>query len=501
MVGDAIGTSTDFTVRVDCPGTKHDQDIVLDAGHNWVRSTADIPTGTACDLTEIRIPDGWNFEQWSGAPEEQRTISVTVGSGTPSQASAIVTNKRRTGKVEVHKTIVGDPAGASTAFTVHLDCEGTVYDQDVVLDSGNNWTKIVTGIPSGIDCRVTEPTVRAGWTLKSITPSGPFTIDSYDTIAVEVVNTRTVTPPPTTPTTGVITVTKVLEGSVNGAETSFVFDVDCPGTAYDQKVTVAVASGTSASGTTGQIPTGSTCTVTERSTPNWELKTVVPAGGAVPVGSTVTFTNSRRTGALSLSKAVSPVAGNGVVVGFGDTLTYTLTVSATGSLTQSGVVVTDYVPGFDPARPGSAKTTYKAGSATCIGSGTCTVSGPGANGLITWQLGDLAAGTTRQVTFQVTVDDVAGDPGETIAVDVLNAGAVSSASTPTRPSNEVVTPVTKVLPVKQGHKPPAEQPTKLPHTGSGLPVGAMVGIAGLLLLMGFSLVVVSRPRTAGRHCA
>ena len=97
-------------------------------------------------------------------------------------------------------------------------------------------------------------------------------------------------------------------------------------------------------------------------------------------------------GALNITKAVSPVAGGGTVVEFGDTLTYTLTVSATGELTQNNVVVKDYVPGFDPARPSSGETTYVKGSATCVGSGTCTVTEPGANGLITWGLGDMAPG-------------------------------------------------------------------------------------------------------------
>lgn len=495
MEGPVAGASTTFTVRVDCPGTTYDQDVVLNSANHWVATTGNIPTGTVCTLTEVKVPNGWN-------PEGITPDSVTVGSGTPSQVSAVALNKRRTGRVHIHKTIVGAPAGASTAFTVRLDCDGTAYDYDIVLNEANDWTWDKGGFPSGIDCRVTETTVPAGWELTSITPSGAFTIDSYDTITVEVVNTRTppVTPP-VTPQTGVITVTKVLEGAVNGAETSFVFDVDCPGTAYDQKVTVAVPSGTSASGSTGQIPVGLTCTVTERSTPNWQQKSVVPAGGAVAVGSAVTFTNTRKTGALTISKAVTPVAGNGVVVGFGDTLTYTMTVSATGSLGQSGVVVTDYVPGSDPARPGSAAATYKAGSAACIGAGTCTVTGPDAHGLITWQLGDLAAGSSRQVTFQVTVDEVAGDEGETVAVDVLNAAAVRSASVPATPSNEVSTPVTEVLPVKQGHKPPAGQPTKLPHTGAGLPLGAAVGIGGLMLLMGISLMAVSRPRTIGRHGA
>ena len=74
-------------------------------------------------------------------------------------------------------------------------------------------------------------------------------------------------------------------------------------------------------------------------------------------------------GALNVTKAVSPVAGGGTVIEFGDTLTYTLTVSATGELTQNNVVVSDYIPGYDPARPTSGKTTYVAGSAACIGGG------------------------------------------------------------------------------------------------------------------------------------
>ena len=114
------------------------------------------------------------------------------------------------------------------------------------------------------------------------------------------------------------------------------------------------------------------------------------------------------------------------MVEFGDTLTYTLTVSATGNLNQPGVVVSDYVPGYDPARPTSGKTTYVAGSATCVGAGTCTVTQPGADHKISWALGDMAAGTTRQVTFKVVIDEVKGAPGETVAVDILNAGAVQS---------------------------------------------------------------------------
>jgi uncharacterized repeat protein (TIGR01451 family) len=207
-----------------------------------------------------------------------------------------------------------------------------------------------------------------------------------------------------------------------------------------------------------------------------------------------TTTHRVPAGDLTVAKEVSPVAGNGVVVEFGDELTYTLTATASGEQRQTKVVVTDYVPGSDPARPGSGATTYVPGSATCIGSGTCTVTGPGADGLITWSLGTMAPGTTRQVTFKVTIDEVAGEPGEVVAVDILNAGAVASTETPRNPSNEVVTPVTAVFPVKVA-QPPA--PGVLPRTGSQVGPGPLLATA--VGLLGLGLVLMSSTRRRGAH--
>jgi uncharacterized repeat protein (TIGR01451 family) len=204
-------------------------------------------------------------------------------------------------------------------------------------------------------------------------------------------------------------------------------------------------------------------------------------------GLQATTTHRVPSGALAIVKEVSPVAGNGVLVEFGDKLTYTLTASATGTLNQPNVIVTDYLPGSDPARPKSGKTTYVAGSAKCIGAGTCTVTGPDAHGLLTWKLGSMAAGTSRQVTFQVTIDDVTGADGETVAVDILNAGAVQSDRTAKTPSNQVVTPVSKVLPVKI--------PRELPHTGSTLAIGPIAGGGLALLGLGLLLMVASRRRS------
>jgi fimbrial isopeptide formation D2 family protein/uncharacterized repeat protein (TIGR01451 family) len=202
---------------------------------------------------------------------------------------------------------------------------------------------------------------------------------------------------------------------------------------------------------------------------------------------TDTTTHVVPTGDLTLVKSVSPVAGHGVVVNFGDKLTYTLTASATGQLDQTDAVVRDTLPGRDPAHPKSGDVTYVAGSAKCIGAGTCTVTGPDANGLITWHLGAMAAGSSRQVTFQVIIKDVTGAAGSTIAEDIINQGTVQSARTPVTPSNVVVTPVSKVLPVKVG-------PKELPHTGAFLPVGPTVGGGILLLGLGVLLVATTRRR-------
>ena len=352
------------------------------------------------------------------------------------------------------------------------------FDQDVALNAGNNWVNVTGDIPAGTECAISEPTVPAGWSLVSVSPgSVTVTAGTPQTVQVVVTNVRT---------TGVITVTKNLVGAANGAATSFTFDVDCPGTAYDQSLSINVTNGTSGSATTKAIPTGLTCTVTERSVVDWKLTAVVPSNGAVQPGGTVTFTNTRLAGTLNIVKAVSPVAGNGVVVEFGDTLTYTLTVSATGEQRQPNVVVSDFLPGRDPAHPTSGETTYVAGSAGCVGTGTCTVSGPDASGKLTWSLGEMAAGTTRQVTFKVKINDVAGSPGEVVAVDILNQGAVKSDRTGVIPSNVVKTPVSKVLPVKI--------PRELPHTGAALPLGQLLGGAVLLLGLGLLLLVGTHRR-------
>jgi LPXTG-motif cell wall-anchored protein len=82
------------------------------------------------------------------------------------------------------------------------------------------------------------------------------------------------------------------------------------------------------------------------------------------------------------------------IVEHGDLLKYTLHLDAFGGQRFHDVVVSDWVPGHDPAdEVSTAAATLVPGSATCVGEvATCTVSVDG-NGLVTWELGDLEGGS------------------------------------------------------------------------------------------------------------
>jgi hypothetical protein len=145
---------------------------------------------------------------------------------------------------------------------------------------------------------------------------------------------------------------------------------------------------------------------------------------------------------------------------------------------------------------------YAAGSATCDTAGPCAATFDEAQQLVTWQLGAMAAGTTRTVTFAVTVQQPAQtEDGGIPAVTIRNAGAAASAQVAETPSNEVQTPVTAVLGVKTPNLPSTSTPPPtevlgggLPRTGPGTSIGWTVTVAGLLVLVGALMVALPNRR-------
>ena len=154
---------------------------------------------------------------------------------------------------------------------------------------------------------------------------------------------------------------------------------------------------------------GGTITVANLPKGDYELTESAPPAGYTKDPSTKTFTigpdqqNQDVTveepfvdhpipvvpfGAMHLVKSVSPRE----TAGYGDTLTYTLVATANGTLDEHNAVVSDVVP---------AETTYVDGSASCTGT-PCTPSYDAASRTVHWALGDMAHGTSRTVSFQVT---------------------------------------------------------------------------------------------------
>lgn len=184
---------------------------------------------------------------------------------------------------------------------------------------------------------------------------------------------------------------------------------------------------------------------------------------------TVQRTSTRN---LKLDKSVSPTGP----AEYGDTLTYTLTVTAQGDAGQTAVIVTDAIP---------AGTTYVGGSIVCVDAGACSATV--ANGVARWELGAMAAGATRTVRFAVRITPP--EQGEAApARDIVNVGSVSSTEVGATKSNEVVTPVAAVLGVKTGRTPREDIPEVLARTGPYDDAGSLAVLACLMILSGAGLL-------------
>ncbi|MFY9586013.1 MAG: choice-of-anchor P family protein [Actinomycetota bacterium] len=109
----------------------------------------------------------------------------------------------------------------------------------------------------------------------------------------------------------------------------------------------------------------------------------------------------------------------------GNTIEYRLTYKNTGEVAATNVVVTDTI---------AAKQTYVSGSCAPPAPQTCSVSG----GILTWNIGTVAAGGSTSVTFRVTLD-ASFPAGPTT---IKNIASVDTTEESPKSSNETTVTVT-----------------------------------------------------------
>ena len=341
------GTGT-FTFNVNCSVDSFDQQVTINT--NGSRTINDIPVGTTCDVTEVA--DG-NFNSTPLAGYDDVLID---GNG----ESVGFQNVRKVGTLRIVKTTTG----GSGTFLFAVDCTDNAFDRlggnkVSITDSG---FATITGIPTGTVCTVTEDA------------NGDFTstrspVNGTVTIGEGTVSTNTVSFENVRKVAG-LTITK----ATSGGSGTFEFDVDCDGTAFDQTVTIT----DSGSKTITGIPTGTDCNVTEVADPLF-TSTSDPADGDVTIdddGETVSFTNVRKTGSLTVTKTATGGNGNFTFAvdctddAFDQTVVVTTTGGTGSSSTITGIptttscTVTETVPAGWAAVGGAAKTVVVDGAET-----------------------------------------------------------------------------------------------------------------------------------------
>ncbi len=280
-------------------------------------------TGASCTVTEPTLPaapTGWTFgtPSVSGSP-------ATITKGDQAAAVAVsVTNtiSRDKGYLKISKVFDPLTSGFSGNFSINYNCGAG--DVAVSLAAGGSTT--VGPFNTGLSCTVSEPstpTAPTGWTFGTPSVSGsPATIvkgDAAAAVAVTVTNTIT-------RDQGYLKISKIFDAKTSGFAGNFSISYNCGAGA----VTVSLAAGGST--TAGPFNTGTSCTVSEPSTPTaptgWTFgtpsvsgspATIVKGDAAAAVAVNVTNTITRDLGNFKITKTTSNPNGATLPAAFSGT--------------------------------------------------------------------------------------------------------------------------------------------------------------------------------------
>lgn len=288
-----------------------------------------VPPGQVCTVTEATDS---NFST-------ALTGDITENGGSTlmnEDRSVTFTNSRRVGKIVVTKTIeaIAGDARPTPTFEFTVTCPGVTGYPRTLTVRGSGSAETPADVPYGASCTVTEAAV-PGWLQ-----SGSVSIDGVDQ-AVEraaFTNTRQ---------SGSLGISKATVGG----DATFTYAVDCDGTTWDVSRSITTTNGAGAATDVTGIPAGTSCTVTEAAQNGWEQTVTPPGPVTIVAGQTATasFTNTRRTADLIITKVVSgtyavPVIGTfPVAIDCGADGTFTREIiassSANGTATVAGLPV------------------------------------------------------------------------------------------------------------------------------------------------------------------
>jgi uncharacterized repeat protein (TIGR01451 family) len=417
LTGTAASRTFPYSVTCATPPNTFTGNVVVVSGTLSGTATVSIPVGsTNCTISEGALPTPPTNYTWVTPPTYTQPSAGAMGAG--GAIAGTITNalNRIQIPVTITKNVTGAPASGAPGtynFTIACGNPTATYSGSVTITgTGVTGTSAAINIPAGsTNCNITEGTIPGAptnytWGAPSYVQPGAIPATGTDTGTITnplALNQITVTANKT--------ITGIAAALVPAS--SFPFSVVCagnPGGTYNGTMTVAAGSLTGSGSV--QVPAGSTgCVLSEGTLPaaptnyTWGAPTYAPDATLVSplaVAESVGVTNplTRNNVAVTLSKTISNVTGNGTNFPFAAATTFNYSMSCqnptatyTGTITVAAGATTGSAAAFNvPAGSTnctvtetgvpSAPTNYSWGTVTYTQPGTIPASGT-ASGNIT----------------------------------------------------------------------------------------------------------------------
>ena len=398
-----------------------DDDAVAKYSVSFVPNTEDFELHFA-----VPIPAGTplgaqfcNYAKTTAAPSESQASNrkagpacFTVGGGLRVEKRSGSTAGPMLGGASfsvVCAPTVGLPPTIITGLSTvsHTNPDGTVSASGVSAAGS-----IAINGPSGTPCTVTETAAPTGYQLDATPRNLVIPIGDSQTVNV-FVNQQL----------GDLEITKTVSGGTG----IFTFDVNCDGTDFDSVVTITGAGSATVTG----IPVGTDCTVAERADPLFTSASH-PANGQVTIASgtnTVSFTNTRKTGSLVISKTTRGGTGTFTfdVDCDGTAFDQAVTISDSGTQTITGIPTDTACTVTERADALFTSTSNPTNGQVTIASGSNTVTFTNVRKTGNLVITKLTTGGSGTFTFDVDCDGTAFDQ----AVTIVDSGTQTITGIPT----------------------------------------------------------------------